>query len=315
METPLVVHLIKLYKTTPDALEITPLTLPDAWDAEGNGIIAASAAVQAQMTLDGAKEINPQNAATDFRILPPMERKLGFSFDGQKFHAGVKLVTLPPRIDGTWVMSAQAHESWVSVSTHVNLSARQGSAPGISFRLPASTPEARITGDNVRETTSAVDGDWRVYQVAFQNDLADKTDFTVDFDLPGDGSVSLPPFEFVGVERADGFVIVDNASEYEMQVTPLRPRRGAERANPVSPLGVAQCQPLPRVARLELEPQDRPHPARKGGRALGARPLGGTEHGHSRRWERVAQGALSFEKPLPAIFPGEAPPMARSSRA
>ena len=160
-ETTLVLHLVKLYKTTPDALEIKPLTLPDTWDVEGNGIIAASSAVDARMTLAEAKEINPQNAATDFRILPPMERKRGFSFKGQDFHASVKLATLPPRVNGTWVMSAQAHESRVSVSTHVNLAARQGSAAGASFRLPASTPEARVTGDNVRETTSKVEEGWR----------------------------------------------------------------------------------------------------------------------------------------------------------
>ncbi|HWB57940.1 MAG TPA: hypothetical protein VG733_00545 [Chthoniobacteraceae bacterium] len=220
-ETPLVLHLVKLYPTTTDAaLEITPLTLPAGWDVSGNGIIAANASVQPDMTLTGAKEINPQNAATDFRILPPMERKRGFSFTSQDFHASVKLATLPPRIDGTWVMSAQVHENWVSVSTHVNLSARQGSAPGISFRLPAETPEARITGENVRETTSAVDGKWRVYHVAFQNDLVDKTDFALDFDLPGNGNVSLRAFEFVGVERGDGFVIVDNASQYQMEVAP-----------------------------------------------------------------------------------------------
>ena len=208
-ETPLVLHLVKLYKTTPDALEITPLKLPDTWEVEGNGIIAASTSVQAQMTITEAKEINPQNAATDFRILPPMERKRGFSFEGQNFHASVKLDTLPPRVNGTWVMSAQAHESWVSVSTHVNLSARQGSAPRVSFRLPASTPEARITGDNVRETTSVVADGWRVYQVAFQNDLSDRTDFTVDFDLPACQGMATCRFRRFriswGVERGDGF--------------------------------------------------------------------------------------------------------------
>ena len=218
--TQLVLHLVKQFKTVPDALEIKPLTLPDTWDVEGNGIIAASSSVEVAMTLSDAKEINPQTAATDFRILPPMERKRGFSFKGRDFHAAVKLETLPPRVNGTWVMSAQAHESWVSVSTYVNLTARQGSAGEASFRLPASSPEARVSGDNVRESTSAVEGNWRVYHVAFQNDLTDQTGFAVDFDLPGNGEASLPAFELTGVERADGFVIVDNASEYEMQVQP-----------------------------------------------------------------------------------------------
>jgi len=218
--TPLVLHLVKLYKTSPDELGIKPLTLPAAWEVEGNGIIAAGRSVKAGMTLLNAKEINPQNAATDFRIMLPMERKRGFSFKGGGFSASVKLETLPARITGEWVMSAQAHESWVSVSTHAKLTARQGSATGVSFKLPAAAPEARVTGENVRETTSKVEEGWRIYRVAFQNELTDETEFNADFDLPGDGKVSLPAFEILDIDRVEGFVIVDNASEYEMQVHP-----------------------------------------------------------------------------------------------
>jgi autotransporter-associated beta strand protein len=215
-----VLHLVKQFKSVPDALEITPIGFPEPWTIEGNGIIVANKSVNAAMSVSGAKEIDPQNAATDFRILPPMERKRGFSFKGRDFHASVKLETLPARIAGTWIMSAQAHESWVSVSTHVNLAARQGSADAAVFKLPATIPEARVSGANVRETTSRVEGAWRIYRVAFQNDLTDQTDFTVDVDLPSDGKVSLPAFEISDVERAEGFVIVDNASDYEMQTQP-----------------------------------------------------------------------------------------------
>lgn len=218
--TPLVMHLVKLYKTRPEQLEIRSLALPESWKVEGSGIIAASKSVNTTMTLVNAKETNPQNAATDFRILPPMERKRGFTFKETSFGASVKLETLPARVTATWVMSAQAHESWVSVSTHVGLTARQGSFGGVSFKLPASSPEARVTGDNVRETTSSVDGGWRVYHVAFQGDVADAAEFTVDLDLMDDGRVGLPDFVIAGVERAEGFIVVDNATEYEMGVWP-----------------------------------------------------------------------------------------------
>jgi autotransporter-associated beta strand protein len=219
-KTQLVLHLVKQFKSVPDALEITPIGFPEPWTIEGNGIIVANKSVNAAMTVSGAKEIDPQNAATDFRILPPMERKRGFSFKGRDFRASVKLETLPARIAGTWIMSAQAHESWVSVSTHVNLAARQGSADAAIFKLPSAIPEARVLGANVRETTSRVEGAWRIYRVAFQNDLTDQTDFTVDVDLPSDGKVLLPAFEISDVERAEGFVIADNASDYEMQTQP-----------------------------------------------------------------------------------------------
>ncbi|MEI8341287.1 MAG: hypothetical protein WCH43_07090, partial [Verrucomicrobiota bacterium] len=122
--TPLVVHLVEQFKSVPAALEIKPLALPESWEVTGDGIIAAGKSVKAAMSITGAKEIDPQNAATDFRILQPMERKRGFSFKGQDFHASVKLETLPARITGDWVMSAQAHENWVAVSTHVNLAVK-----------------------------------------------------------------------------------------------------------------------------------------------------------------------------------------------
>ena len=220
--TPLVLHLVKQFKTAPDQLEIAPLSLPDPWQVEGDGIIAAGKSVKAGMSIAGAREIDPQTAATDFRILEPMERKRGFSFKGQDFHAAVKLESLPPRITGNWVMSAQAHESWVSISTHVNLAVRQGSPDGVKFSLPASAPEARVAGGNVRETTSRVEGDLRVYQVAFQTDRLDKMDFNVEFDLPSEGKAALPVFELLNIEHSEGFVIADNASEYEMQLNPAR---------------------------------------------------------------------------------------------
>lgn len=233
--TPLVLHLVKQFKNAPDALEIKPINLPEPWELEGDGVIVAGKSVKAGMTISGAKEIDPQNAAADFRILPPMERKRGFSFKGRDFRASVKLETLPARVAGAWIMSAQAHESWVSVSTHVNLAARQGSADAAVFKLPSAMPEARVAGENVRETTSRVEDGWRIYRVAFQNDLTDGTDFTVDFDLPCDGAVSLPAFELAGVERTDGFVIVDNASDYEMQTQPSGLEVAASRDIPFLP--------------------------------------------------------------------------------
>ena len=220
METPLVLHLVKQYKTVPDQLEIKPVVLPEAWEVEGTGIIAAAASVNTSMTLVNAKELNPENAATDFQILPPIERKRGFSFKGRDFSASVKLETVPARVRAEWVMSALAYESRVSVSIHTKLAAWQGSTGGVTFKLPAAAPEARVTGENVRETTSGTDGDWRVYHVIFQHDLTDSTEFTVDLDLPAGGKTALPSFEMQEMDRSGGFVIVDNASEAEMQVEP-----------------------------------------------------------------------------------------------
>ena len=49
-----------------------------------------------------------------------------------------------------------------------------------------------MTGEEVRETRSRVEGDRRVYEVQFQNDVYDTVEFTADLELPNPGEVSLP---------------------------------------------------------------------------------------------------------------------------
>ena len=74
----------------------------------------------------------------------------------------------------------------------------------------------------MKTTSPSVDGARRIYQVAFQNDLPDQTGFTVDFDLSGDGNVSLPAFEFLpkSVERAGEFRDCGQRLGIRMQVNP-----------------------------------------------------------------------------------------------
>ncbi len=220
-QTPLVVYLVKQYASAPDKLELVPLVLEGFAQVRGEAIIAAHKGVKAGLAVSGdAKEIAAEDAAEDFSILPPLERKRAFSFKQQNFHGSVTLEALPARMNALWVMFAQAHEGWLSLSTHASLSVRQGSTDRVTFSLPASLPEARVTGGEVRETTSKIDGDRRVYEVVFQNDVYESAEFTVDVDQAGAGNLALPSLAFAGVDRTDGFVLVENASEYEMQLTP-----------------------------------------------------------------------------------------------
>jgi hypothetical protein len=217
--TPLVVYLVRQYAAAPTELDVRPLALTDFKRVTGEAVIAAHKGVDVTMKLNAdGTEIAPEKAATDFQILPPLERKRGFTFKTQNFAAQVALAALPAKTNALWVMHAQAHEGWVALSVHARLTMRQGSIDRWSFSLPAAIPEARVLGEEVRETRSRVDGDRRVYEVQFQNDVYESVEFTAELELPNPGETVLPSIEFSGAQMTSGFVLTDNASEFEMKV-------------------------------------------------------------------------------------------------
>lgn len=222
-DSPLVVYLVRRYPSAPDKLELTPLTLRDFDTIHGEAVIAAHKGVKVSLQLSPeAKEIDPETAAKDFSILPPMERKRAFSFKNQAFSGSVAMEALPVRMNSTWVMAARVNEGWISLSTRLQTVLRQGSIDALSFTLPASIPEARVSGPEIREVTSKVEGDRRRYNVVFHNSVYDAVEFTADVDLAAveKAGITVPSLEIDGMERTSGFVLVDNASESEMRIQP-----------------------------------------------------------------------------------------------
>ncbi|MDB6172360.1 MAG: hypothetical protein JWL59_1671 [Chthoniobacteraceae bacterium] len=217
--TPLVIYLVRLFNAAQNALEFRPLTLTGFKSITGEAVIAAHKGVEVGMQLAGdGKEIAPAAAATDFQILTPLERKRGLSFKTQNFSAQVTLTPLPEKADALWVMDAQAHENWVALNTKVRLSLKQGSLDHAVFTLPAALPEARVLGVDVRETRSRVEGDQRIYEVRFQNEIDSAVEFSFEVELANPGEVALPPLLFPEMHTASGYVLADNASDSEMKL-------------------------------------------------------------------------------------------------
>jgi len=231
-KTPLMIYLVRRYAAAPEKLELAPLALGEFDTVRGEAVIAAHKGVAATLEISGdAKELAPELAARDFSILPPLERKRGFSFTAQTFRGTVTLGTQAVRMNSTWVMDGRVHESWVSLSTRVETSVRQGSVEALSFSLPVALPEAHVTGPEIREAASKLAGDRRVYNVVFQNDIYDSAGFTIDLELPSSGgTTALPALEIAGQDRTSGFVLVENVSENEMALAPtgLDPARRDE---------------------------------------------------------------------------------------
>lgn len=231
--TPLVIYLVRLYETAPQQLDVEPITLDGFAKVNGEAVIAAHKGVEATLKLTSensdTKEIDPEKAAKSFSILPPLERKRGFVFKTQSFSGEVALSAVPPKTDVTWMLHAQAHETWASLSMKTEITIRQGSVDRTTFTLPASLPEARVTGSEVRETRSRVEGEMRIYEVSFHNDIHDIADFTVDLDVPMKenksadgqskaGALALPSPTFPGAQITTGYVMADNASDSEMKI-------------------------------------------------------------------------------------------------
>jgi hypothetical protein len=233
--TPLVVYLVREYAAAPQQIDVQSLALDAAFaKVTGEAVVAAHKGVDATLTLAGdgdaepAKEVDPAKAAPDFQILPPLERKRGFAFKNQSFAGKVALAALPVKQNAVWVMHAQAHEAWASLSVKAQLSLRQGSVERMNFSLPAALPEAHVSGDEVRETRSHVDGGRRIYEVAFQNDVYETVDVQVDVDVamtegrrPDGRKVNelvLPAPAFPEAQIVTGYVLADNGSEFELKL-------------------------------------------------------------------------------------------------
>ena len=218
--TALVLYLVRQETAAPAALEVKPLTLAGFHKVAGEGVIAAYKGVEAGLRLAGhAKEVAPERAAVDYQVLAPIERKRGFTFSEQDFTAQVTLTPAPAKLLALWAMDAEAHEGWTSLSTKVRIDLRQGSTGQVRFTLPAALPEARVSGADVRETRSRVEGGSRVFEVQFQKDIYDEVEFTVDLELPATGETTLPVIVFPEAQRSTGYVLVDNASEGEMTLS------------------------------------------------------------------------------------------------
>lgn len=225
--TALLVHVTTEVTTDAASLSLPSLSLREfpAEGVSGSALIVAHITQDCGLTLGGGqgrgiREVGAADVGQDFEVLAPLERKRGFRFDRGDFSASVSLATVPPGFNALWVMLAQAYDSWVKMSIHVDVELKKSAMDRVLFSTPDTVPEARITGEDVREVRSEVAGGQRRYTVIFQRFVGDATEFTVETELPHNGSANLPDVVFEAASRTERYVIVENQSADKLTTQP-----------------------------------------------------------------------------------------------
>lgn len=228
-DTPEVTALLIYIAQTLDAdvttVPIASFSLPDLPGQDrvtGSGLIVAHLTRDTTLRFDQdrrlAREVGADEVAADFEVLAPLERKRGFRFDRAGFTGSVELKPIEPRYDVSWVMLAQAHESWLRLSVQTDVEIGRSAIDRIVFATDESVPELRVVSPEVREMRSTVADGRREYTVIFQNHIADAVSFTLETEITHTGAGSLPDLDFPGAARLERFVIVENHSRDRIDI-------------------------------------------------------------------------------------------------
>lgn len=164
-------------------------------------------------------------------VTPPLEKKLAYRTQSPDFSARFSLDRTPLRYGVVWVTLAEAHETWISCSTHLQLKVLQGSLRTWEFLAPASLGEIEVKGDLIRETSSSLEGESRRYSLLMDTELFGETTIDLSFEIPVQGPSSVPHLSFPDAERSNGYLLTANDSSYELKVNPKGALERAQRAD------------------------------------------------------------------------------------
>ncbi|WP_050026504.1 tetratricopeptide repeat protein, partial [Verrucomicrobium sp. BvORR034] len=154
----------------------------------------------------------------------------------------VSLLPQPAKYGVNAVLLAQATDAGLLYSQQVGVQMDQGMLRELKLSLPASLPEARVRGVNMRDAQSKVVGDRREYTVGFQSDVLNSTAVTLDWELPLEGTQALPLVKVEGASRARRFFIVDNASASEVKSSLQGVDETVAQSVPYLPTALGQAQ-------------------------------------------------------------------------
>lgn len=220
--TALLVHLTKEVGAQEAETGLPALGLPEfpVEQVRGGALVVGHVTQESRLTLGGngrgLREVGAGEVGADFEVLAPLQRKRAFRFERGDFQASVALSPVAPKYDTRWVMLAQAHDSWIRLSVHVDVEVSLSALDRVVFHTAESVPEVRVTGGEVREVRSEVESGRRRYTVLFQRHVSDAVEFTVETEIPHGGAASLSDFAFPEAARTERYVILENQGTDKM---------------------------------------------------------------------------------------------------
>lgn len=222
-EARLAVHLARTTDQPAAEWTLEPIAIEGFGKVRGTAIIAAHAAVEVRLpgfartaTLD---ETDPGALSTIFAIAPPIERKRALSYEQTDWSVTASLAREEPRFRAESVLLTAVSDAGIRLSQHVTVDVERGAIRALRLQLPASLPEARVTGPLLREMRSSITGETRNYECTFQTDVLDQTQLVLDLDLPLGSGLDAPFLAVPDAQQITRFVVLDNASSRESRVT------------------------------------------------------------------------------------------------
>ncbi len=246
-EARLVVHLARVAPQPMTTWKLEPLKLENYEKVGGKALIVAHAANDVKLPnptqLKELKELDATVLDSVFAIAPPMEKKRALQHEGTSWSVDVSLTRQASRFSAETMLLVLASDAGIRISQQVVALVDQGAVRQISVRLPATLPEAVVSGPLLRETRSHIEGTDRVYECSLQTEVLDRAELTLDIDLPLTTDLDVPFVKVADASRLTRWFVLDNASAREAKITTQTALEVAARdAVPYLPTGLTRPQ-------------------------------------------------------------------------
>ncbi|MEZ0277434.1 MAG: hypothetical protein ACAH88_21155, partial [Roseimicrobium sp.] len=211
--------------------------------------LAVNAAMDVRTQFDRSwREADPESLQKVFTVSPPWVTKRALVWEPDSAAAKqppaapvVNLIKQQPKFSADTVLLVRSADESLGFSQQVGITVEQGAVGNLKVRLPASLPEARVGGPDVRDVQITTQGETREYQVTFQGDILGTASVTLDWELAPAAEAILPQVTVEGASRSRRFFILENSSAREVKTALTNVEKTVASAVPWLPEGMASA--------------------------------------------------------------------------
>ena len=211
--------------------------------------LAVNAAMDVRTQFDRAwRETDSESLSRVFTVSPPWVTKRALVWEPDTAAAKqppvapvVNLIAQQPKFSADTVLLVRSADESLGFSQQVGITVERGAVGSLKVRLPASLPEARVGGPDVRDVQITAQGEAREYSVTFQGDILGTASVTLDWELPPAAESILPLAVVEGASRSRRFFILENSSSREVKNALTNVEKTVASAVPWLPEGMASA--------------------------------------------------------------------------